>query len=306
MESFKKILVALDHTDIDKELIRAASFISVLAKSEEVRFINVIQNTNIPEKIKKEFPNLMEGAIKEREEDIQLKVDKHFENQEVKTSVKIESGQRTKILLKYSARKDTDLIMMGRKNEKKGGGVLIHRVARRAGCSLLIIPKGFNKKINKILVPVDYSDHSLDSLNQLIELCEDHIPKVKIIPQNVYQVPSGYHYAGKSYNEFAQIMEENAIKEYEAFESNIKSNQMDIQSIFTLDRDEDVIATIYKTAKKIRANAIVIGAKGVTSTSSLFLGSSAEKLIQLDSEIPLFVMRARGKQKGIIEYLLKL
>ncbi|MCV9385895.1 universal stress protein [Reichenbachiella ulvae] len=306
MKSFKKILVALDHTDIDKELIKAASFISTLAKSEEVRFINVIKNTNIPEHIKKEFPNLMEDALKDRNKEIALKVDQHFENDSCKTIIEITSGQPTKCILKYSAGKNTDLIIMGRKNEKKGGGVLIHRVARRAGCSLLIIPRGYNKKVNKILVPIDYSDHSLDSVNQLIELSEDKIPKVKLVPQHVYQVPSGYHYAGKSFNDFGKIMEENSIKEYEAFKTKFKETDLDIEPIFTLDREEDVISTIYKTAKKIRANAIVIGAKGVTSTSALFLGSSAEKLIQLDSEIPLFVMRARGKQKGIIEYLLKL
>ncbi|MBU2913082.1 MULTISPECIES: universal stress protein [Reichenbachiella] len=306
MDSFKKILVALDHTDIDKQLIKAASFLSTLAKSEEVLFINVIKSTNIPDQIKKEFPNLMEDALKERQAAIKLKVDQYFENNNTKVRIEIKSGQPTKSILKYSATKKIDLIIIGRKNEHKGGGVLIHRIARRAGCSLLIIPKGFDKKVNKILVPIDYSDHSLDSLNQLIDLSKDKMPKVKMIPQNVYQVPSGYHYAGKTFGDFAKIMEENSQKEYAAFDAKIVKQGMEIKPIFTLDRDEDIISTIYATAKKIRANAIVIGAKGVTSTSALFLGSSAEKLIQLDSEIPLFVMRAKGKQKNIIEYLLKL
>ncbi|PIB35463.1 hypothetical protein BFP72_08690 [Reichenbachiella sp. 5M10] len=306
MNRFKRILVALDHTDMDKELIRAASFISSLAKSEEVLFINVIKNIQVPDHIKKEFPNLMQDALKERKEDIQLSVDRYFENQETKAVIEIKAGQPTKSILKNSASEEIDLIIMGRKNEKPGGGVIIHRVARRAACSLLIIPKGFKKKVNKILVPIDYSNHSLDSLNHIIDISEKNMPKVKIVPQNVYQVPSGYHYAGKSYQEFAQIMEENSGKEYKAFESKIKKTKLDIKPIFTLDRDEDVISTIYKTAKKIRANAIVIGAKGVTSASALFLGSSAEKLIQMDSEIPLFVMRVKGKQKGIIDYLLKL
>ncbi|UXP31711.1 universal stress protein [Reichenbachiella agarivorans] len=306
MKSFKKILVALDHTDLDKELIRTASFISKIAKSEEVLFINIIKSTNIPEQIKKEFPNLINDALKERKQDIQLIIDRYFDNPDTKIKVEIKSGQPTKYILKHSASNDTDLIIIGRKNEKKGGGVLIHRVARRAGCSLLIVPKGFDKKINKILVPIDYSNHSLDTLNQVIKICTENMPKVKIIPQNVYQVPSGYHYAGKTYGDFAKIMEENSEKEYQAFASKVRKNDLDIQPVFTLDRDEDIIGTIYKSAKKMRANAIVIGAKGVTGTTALFLGSSAEKLIQLDSEIPLFVMRVKGQQKGIIEYLMKL
>ena len=105
---------------------------------------------------------------------------------------------------------DIDLVMVGRKKEKKGGGIVIHRLARRAGCSLLIVPQGVKESIRTILVPIDFSDYSSSALDEAISVAVNSSSEVKIIAQNVYQVPSGYHYTGKSYEEFALIMKQNA------------------------------------------------------------------------------------------------
>ena len=68
----------------------------------------------------------------------------------------VKKGQRTKNLMKLIDDKDIDLIMLGRKNEKLGGGLLIRQMARRAACSLLIVPEKVQNKVERILVPVDF------------------------------------------------------------------------------------------------------------------------------------------------------
>ena len=133
MYNFNKILVTLDHTDLDKELIEAAAFISLLAKTKEVHFINVIKNVNIPKDIKKEFPNLIKDALRDRKNEIQRIVDRYFVSKDSKIKIEIKSGQATKSILKYSATQDIDLILLGRKNDDTGDGVIIQRLARRAG-----------------------------------------------------------------------------------------------------------------------------------------------------------------------------
>lgn len=304
MYKFEKILVALDHTDMDKELIQATSTIAKLADTKKVKFINVIKDLNVPASIKKEFPNIIKDALEERKKEIEREIDRYYTHDKSRVIVEIKSGQPTKAILKYSASKEVDLIIVGRKNEKDGGGVIINRLARRAACSLLIIPKGFKRTISKVLVPIDFSDNSLEALNQTIDLLKiDKFPKPKFFAQHVYQVPSGYHYTGKSFEEFAAIMEEHAQKDYGAFMKKADSHNLNIEPIYTLDRHDDVISAIYKTAKKIKAGAIIIGAKGRTAAASLFIGSSTEKLVQMDTEIPLLVVRSKDKQKGLIDVL---
>jgi len=306
MYNFNKILVALDHTDLDKELIEASAFLSLLAHTEEVHFIHVIKNVDIPKSIKKEFPNLIKDALRDRKDEIQRNVDRYFVNKKSKIKIEIKSGQVTKSILKYSATQDIDLILLGRKNNDNGGGVIIQRLARRAGCSLVIIPKGFKGRIRSILVPIDFSSHAKDALLQAINLIKDEIPKTKIITQNVYQVPSGYHYAGKSFSEFAKIMKENAQKDYEAFVKNLNTEGLKIDPVYALDRHDNIISVIYKTAKRTKVDVIVVGAKGINSTAALFIGSSAEKLIQVDADIPVMIVRPKGKQKGILDFLMEL
>lgn len=306
MYNFDKILVALDHTDIDDELIHAASFVSMASKSSHVHFVNVIKDITLPPALKKEFPNLMKDAVKERKSEISLKVEKYFSNENTKVHIEITNGNPTKAILKHSLSKDVDLIIMGRKNESKGGGVIINRIARRAACSLLIFPKGFNQQIRKLLIPIDFSDHSLKALSKAIKLAESNAPDLEIIAQNVYQVPSGYHYTGKSFKEFAAIMRDNIDADYKKWSKKLPKNNLNLKPLYTLDRHDDIITSIYNTAIKSKADAIIISAKGRTSTTALFLGSKAEKMIQLDSELPLVVLRPKGRQEGILEYLKQL
>lgn len=305
MYNFHRILIILDQSDHDKELIQAASLLSHLAGTKEVHFVNVIQNTNIPAAIKKEFPNILEDAIKERKEQLLKEIERYYTYEEAKQIIDIESGQETKSILKYSAKNGIDLIITGRKSKRSGSDVLVQRLARRAGCSLLIVPKQIKNKKNvtKVLVPVDFSNHSKDALEQAIQLLRKDLLKPKLLIQHVYEVPTGYHYTGKSYSEFAKVMEDNAKKDYGAFMKQIDTSGIKIETIFSLDRHEDFISVVHSTAKKENVDVILIGAKGRDSTTPLFIGSSAEKMVQVDLSIPVLIVRPKGKQKSIIDVL---
>ena len=200
-----------------------------------------------------------------------------------------------------------DLVMVGRKKsgkEKKvGGGIIIHRLARRAGCSLLIVPENVKEAVESILVPIDFSEGSSRALQQAIEVAENTTNEVKIIAQNVYQVPTGYHYTGKSFNDFARIMQKNAEKSYKAFIKKIDTKGQTIEPIYSLDKHEDTIQLIYDTADKLKVDGIIFGAKGRSATTALFIGSTAEKLIDVDINIPVMVVRPKGKQSGILDYI---
>lgn len=306
MYKFNKILVGLDQSDMDHELIDAACKMCQLSGSVEVCFMNLIRDFHMPDEVLKEFPDLLDKAVKERETAIRKAVEEQFSCPQVKVSFVIKQGQATKEIMKYSQSEKVDLIILGRKNEKESGGIIISRVARRAGCSLLVLPKGHIVDFDKILVPSDFSDYSKIAMEKAIEISEALDKKPEVTVQNVYQVPSGYHYTGKTFAEFAVVMEEHARKDFARFSSNMKVSDLNLNTVYTLDKDEDVIGYIYNEAKAQDAKLIIIGAKGRTATTALFIGSKAESLIQIDSDIPLLVVRPKGKKAGLIEYLQEL
>ncbi len=304
MYKFSKILVGLDLSEHDKDLMQAASKISGLSGSKEVYFINVIRDFNIPDKLKKEFPDLIDKAIEERKKSIEDQVNKFFKYEDAQVVVKvlIEQGPVTKSFMKLINQYKIDLIVLGKKNEKDAGGVIVSRIARRAGCSLLMLPKT-SLSFNTIHVPTDFSNYSKSALEKATILARRSKEPSKLIIQHVYQVPVGYHYTGKSFKEFAVIMKENAKTEFKRFLAKVKTDGVNIEEMYTIDKNEDVISVIYSTAKKIKADLIIIGAKGKTATAAMFIGSKAEKLVSLNTDIPVLVVRPKGKVAGFIESL---
>lgn len=304
MYNFDKILVGLDLSDIDAELIKAASFVSDTFRSKEIFFYNVIRDFHLPEEVVREFPTLMEQLIVDRKQEMKDRVEQYFSFPEgIKVHYMVKQGLPTKKIMKFAEEKKIDLIMVGRKPKSKSGGVMINRFARRASCSLLIVPKDFKHTMEKLFVPIDFSDYSVNAMEQAVAIAASNSKAVKIIAQNVFSVPQGYHYTGKTYKEFASIMMENARKDYLKFIKQIDTQNIEIESIYTLDRHDDVIKVIFHTAKKYQADMIIIGAKGRNAATALFIGTNAEKLVQIDSEIPLLVVRPKGRTAGFLEYL---
>lgn len=304
MYNLDKILIGLDQTSMDIDLVKAAGYICNVSKTQEIYFVNVIRDFNIPDDMIKEFPDLLEKGIEERKAAMEKVVNEHFNcTRELKINYVVVKGQPTKLVMKMIDEKGIDLVMVGRKKDKKGGGITIHRLARRAGCSLVIVPENVTDKIRRILVPIDFSDYSSSALEQAVEIAQNANSEIEIIAQNVYQVPTGYHYTGKSFEEFGSVMEKNARKNYEAFLKKIDLKGQKVQSIYSLDKGEDTIKLIYDTAKKQKVDGIIFGAKGRSATTALFIGSTAEKLISTDVDIPVMVVRPKGRQSGILDYI---
>ncbi len=304
MYKFNRILVGLDNTQIDKDLIQAASDLCVLSGTKEVFFINVIKEFDLPDSLKKEFPDLVSRAIVERKNELNASVEKYFKYEDAKIAINVlvEQGSVTKTVLKIAAKEKIDLIVLGRKNEKKAG-VLVTRIARRAVCSLLILPKNKTISFNNILVPTDFSNYSKSAMEKALTLAKRSEGESKITVQHVYQVPNGYHYAGKTFREFAEIMKENARKDYDRFKTNFNLNGLDILDVYSLDKDDNIIDIIVKEARKRHSDIIIIGAKGRTAAAALFIGSKTERLVHLNEEIPMLVIRPKGKSVGLMDYL---
>ncbi len=306
MEPFKKILVGLDTSELDETLIKYASFFVDHTSAERVEFVNIVRNLNIPSNLKKEFPELVEKALSDRREKLREVVKRLFKpKKKVKLFINVKKGQAGD-LLAIANKSSADLIIIGQKKTLDGTGVTTMRLARRASCNLLIVPENpetVEPKAEKILVPIDFSNYSKLSLEQSIDFAvkNDSIPQ--IIVQNVYMVPAGYHYTGKSFEEFAEIMKKNAKQDYEKFMKKIDKRGIKISEVYSLDTNDNLASDIYDLAEEINPDFIVIGAKGRTATAALFLGSLAEKMVNEKMNHPLLVVRFKGKNAGLLETL---
>ena len=295
----KKVIVCLDYSSKDPELIDNACEISKIAGTEELIFLNVIKDFNLPEQMKKEFPDLLDQAISERKRELEGLVNDHI-NLDIKKRLVVRQGSITKEILGVATEEKSDLIIMGRNNDSDS--VLTTRIARRSPCNLLSVPQNVRIKFNKILIPVDFSDYSELSLKRTLSLTENTDSTIYL--HNVVSVPSSYRYSGKSYDDFAEIIKGHAQKDLNLLTKNIKPTGQKLEPLFTIEHGENVIDLIWSESKKKKVDLIVMGAKGRTS-AVIFIGSKAERMIRINQEIPLMIIRKKGAMAGIIETLME-
>lgn len=312
MHPLRKILVGLDGTEMDSSLIQFASFLARTYSAENVYFVNVIKHTQLPTSVRKEFPNLMEDAIKERKRVLEKRVIENFDmTLSCKVKIAVDQGQLpSKQILQLADKYNIDAIVVGRKKNLKGSSVVTQRLARRATCSLLIVPEKEYASVCKLMVATDFSKESEAAMHEAIAVASKSISegtKAEITALHVYQVPSGYYYTGKSYEEFAKIMEDNAKKEFQKFLRKIDTKGIQITPAFTLGKHDNTVGAIYDTAVKENADCIVIGGKGKAASTAFFpIGTNTEKLIGKDTNIPLLIVRPKHKNVGLIEMLQKI
>ena len=303
MEPFKKILVGLDTSELDETLIKYTSFIVDRTSAEHVEFVNVVKNLNIPTDVRKEFPELVETALRDRKTKLKDSIDRLFKpEKKVNVVINVKKGQGGD-LVSIAEKGNIDLIIVGQKKTLSGTGVTTLRLARRASCNLLIVPENVTPSAKKLLVPIDFSKHSKLTMEQSIDFSVKNDSEPEIICQNVYSVPAGYHYTGKSFEVFAEIMKKNAEADFKKFMKKVDSRGVKISEVYSLETNDNLASDIYDLADKINPDFVIIGAKGRTAAAALFLGSLAEKMVNDNMNHPLLVIRFKGKNAGLFETL---
>lgn len=303
MSTFKKVVVALDGSQMDRTLIPYTKFLIKVLGIEKIFVVSVIKNLNVPDEIVKEFPEFINQAMDKRLELIQEEVGGQLNEDGMEIDYIIKRDHTSRYIMEFASANDIDLILIGRKLTIPTHSVTVPRLARRANTNLLIIPEGAKPGADKFLVPVDFSDHSKLAIQYAFDIASTS-EKGEVICQNVYNIPVGYHYTGKSKSEFGKIMENNAKKNFELFIDTISgADKVPHRVLYNQNKDDDPTSDISAEARKSNPDWVILGAKGRSGTAALFIGSFAEKLIHLIADKPLFIARPKGQNKGLIDYL---
>ncbi len=306
MEQIKRVLVAVDMSVIDETLVRYVALLSNYFDLDKVYFINVLKSLELPEKLLKKYPDLLAPVDEATKKNIQFTIDQEAGNQlKTEYEINVVEGNRAETILKWARIKAVDLIVLGNKSGTDGEGILSSKVLKLAPCSVAMIPEVLPQGMNKIVVPVDFSSTSKLAMASAISLAKKD-PELSITALNVYEVPSGYSFSGKSYDEFAAIMRQNAEESYEEFICQFDTGGINIKSRFELAEDGNIAKKIYSVAINERANAIVIGSRGRTQVAAVLVGSIAEKLVRVNFQIPMIVVKQKQHNMDFLEALMEM
>ena len=301
MYRYKNLLVPLNLTTTDEAAIRFSSQISLTSKSENAYFIHVKRPSEIPQQILDEYPQLLVPSEEERKQKMQSQVEVGFQSQGTNTIFEVEEGTPLEVLLNQVVKKDIDLVVIGRKTDAKDTRRLPINLARKAPCSVLVVPENSKQTISNILVPIDFSEFAVNALEQAVDLASAHnISTIQCL--NVFQLPTGYSKTGKSQEEFKEIMRKNALKDYERFVKKIDLKGVEVNPIFL--NDDKPAQAIQSVVEKNQIDLLVLGTRGRNAGAGLLLGSVTEDII-LNTRIPLMAVKKKGTGLSLLEVLLK-
>ena len=301
--TYKIAMVGLDLTAMDDTIIRYLPTLLKALPLERVIFVHIAKELELPDEIIKKYPDVIAPLDENIADGINSTIKDIFENTGVDYDIIVREGTPLENFLKLAKIKNVDLIVMGRKKELEGSGLLAGHIVRKSPTSLLLITENNTPSIDTVLVPVDFSRHSSMALSLGQEVCKRTGADLKF--SHVYKVPIGYHKTGKSFEEFAQIMKTHAESDFVRFcESNGVKDHPTCD--FLLSDDKPVPKLIYESARKSNSDLIIIGSRGRTRTSALLIGSIVEKLVLKDSDIPVLVVKNKGESMSFFEAIMNI
>ena len=304
MNIFKRILVGLDISEMDPTLLEYTAMIADTFEVDMIYFIHVAKSLELPDEVVEKYPDLLAPVDETIEREINVLLGKHFKpKSNVEYKIIVKEGSPEDQILKWAKIKAIDLMVMGRKRTLKGSGTLTSQLAKVGPCSVLMIPEFSESKIDRIMVPVDFSEYSRYALIEAVKLKDSF--NAELLLQNTYRVPVGYHTSGKSYEEFADIMKGHAKKDADKFLKKNSLSEKELDVILTLDDNDEPADKIYEEANIRRTDLVVIASRGRTGLASILLGSVADKMCQYSSNIPLLIVKNKDENMGFLEALLK-
>lgn len=289
----QKIVVGLDLVSgVDKTVINYAHYMTSLLKPKELEFLYVEGKLQIPKELLKQFPELEENIEKTFEDKMSLETSA-FDLSSTKVDLSVIRGESPlKEFIKKTHKEDVGLVIAGRKKSLKQSELMPQKLSRKVNSDMLLVPEGAKPFIKKILVAIDFSEHSKDALDSAISLAK--VSNAEIVCLHQFEVPNGYTKIGKSFDEFASIMQGHAEKENEEFMKKVDTAGVKISTIYDSHEDKDVADALVEKAKELKIDLIVIGARGRTDIAAFFLGSVTEDLINTDNTIPMLLVKKKG------------
>ena len=294
MISYKRILVALDLSSKDDQVFRYLDYLMEFFNPEKIYFLHIISSFDNPGTETAEMYKLfapeepLDERIKNRIEQKVVNFLGKWHNVDLQTEV-IE-GKPYQQLMHWLQVKKIDLLVVGKKGESKGSGITARRVARSAEIPIYFVGDNASFPINKILVPIDFSENSAKAIDVALSFKQK---KSDIVVELINVIiPTGITpETGISYATLKQMLVERSKQDYQKFinKHQFDHNKVTFQTL--LNERLNIANNIRQYGKDASVDLIVNGAAGHSFLAGLLFGSVTESLVTYEAELPIMIVR---------------
>lgn len=306
MKRFQRILVPLRLSGEDETIVRHAAMVARVSEAARVYFAHVAEDFEIPASVRAELPDDVPPLDEQARADMVALVEAHFEGAPgTEVRYDVQEGAELVSLLRLARRKAADLVIVGRGNARdRDEAVLPVKLARKAPCSVLVLPSGAPTRFERVLVPVDFSERSRDALEAAVAFAHAFADPVAPLPLevlHVFGVPGGYARLARSHAEVAAVIRDGAEAELRAFVAGSDLRGLAAHPI--LEEDNRASDGILDTIAYVRPDLVVLSTRGRTDSAAVLLGSTCERVIQR-AGVPVLAVKRSGEARTLLDILL--
>lgn len=211
----------------------------------------------------------------------------------VQVSFDVREGNPLEELVKDATDLNSDLVVIGQRSGIEQHGILARNLIRKINSNALVVPQHARHRLQNILVPIDFSAHSVEALRTALAIRRRWSEPIRIICLNVYDMPNTSLYrVHQSPEDLKKVVEEDRVAAFRAFLNNYADGEEDEIETALLERSQPGTASyIVDYAREEDIDLIIVGAKGHSKVELLLLGSVTEKLLSTNDQIPTLVVK---------------
>ncbi|MEK7254809.1 MAG: universal stress protein, partial [Bacteroidota bacterium] len=294
MKTINSIVVALDLSDMDEPLLRFADFFAGHFAAKEVHFMHVIPEFVLPDSSVDVVHSIVSPGFhldEKIEKKMKAEIKATFENRhKAKVKIEVEEGVPFQTLVEKTDETGAELLLLGKKKVEESSGIIPRMVARKVKGAVCFVSENSEPIFKNLLVPVDFSAYSVKALQAALDL-RGNRKGVKITALHIVDYPPTALYLTRNYGMLAHDWRDRVKEHYDHFLSKHQLSPAPFEPIFLQNDYFNIAQHIVEYAANNGVDCIVAGAKGHSALDDLFLGSVTEKLVTLEDEIPVVVVR---------------
>ena len=296
MQRFKDILVGVALDDYDAAVLDYAALVAFMSHADRVRFLHVRPEPLAMGGLYQEYITTFDESATEAWQRLQEVVAQHYHGpSNADAEPALRDGNPLAELLRMTRAEDVDLVVVGKDHN---GGALAEKLARKAPCSVLIVPDALPERTERVLVPVDFSDHAADAVDVAAGFA-DAAGLAELHVLHVYPAPP------------AKLDSEQARADLDARARRYLDEFLDgldlggLHAVGHLACSGDVHAAIDSQTELLGADLVVIGTRGRTAGAAVLLGSVAERAVRA-ARVPTVAVKRKGATLSLLDALFKL
>ena len=300
-----KLLVCLDLSNMDTILIRYSAFIADLLDMDDVHFLHVIKEFDVPQELVDEFPELDQPLDEILRDELTETITQELSQLEstIKPTIHVVYGHALETILETSVTLNADITLVGKKTTYKGTGLILSSIASFMENSVMFVPEQTRTSIDHIMVPIDFTEASLTALKAAAQFAAKS--SAQITTQHVFELPAQFFPLTTPTEDLADKARSVLRAKAEKFIAQSELKDQTIDYVFTLSEGRKLSEVVRHEALQQMADMIVLGSKGKNPTSALFRGTVVEKLVQSDFSVPLFIIKDKKRMKGLLNFFQK-